>query len=108
MIRQLSAAALLAPALALAMTATAHAGTPRVDQRQDHQEARIAQGVNSGELTAREMRTLAAQQARIAAHEARAKADGVVTVRERASLHAQQDHASRAIYRKKHNERDRG
>ena len=93
--------------LALAWTAAAHAGTPRVDQRQHNQEHRIGQGVRSGELTLRETRTLAAQQGRIAAYESQAKSDGVVTARERARLHAQQERASDAIYRKKHNARDR-
>lgn len=103
MIRQTLAAAVLV----LATASAAHAGTPRVDQRQENQERRIDQGVNSGELTARETRTLAVRQANIAVHEANAKADGVVTARERARLHAEQDRASRAIYRKKHNDRDR-
>ena len=64
--------------------------------------------MQSGELTARETGTLARQQARIQAHENRAGADGVVTARERARLSAQQDHASRSIYRRKHNGRDAG
>lgn len=93
--------------LALAWTAAAQAGTPRVDQRQHNQQHRIEQGVRSGELTMRETRTLAVQQARIAVHEANAKSDGVVTARERARLHAHQERASDAIYRKKHNARDR-
>jgi hypothetical protein len=104
MIRQTALAALLA----LAPLALAHADTPRTDARQDRQAQRIAAGVQSGELTARESATLARQQSRIESHENRAGADGMVTARERARLHAQQDHASRSIYRKKHNGRDRG
>jgi hypothetical protein len=107
MIRRPMLLALVAP-LALAPVALAHADPAGVERRQDRQEQRIAGGVRSGELTARETRTLIRQQGRIEMHESRASADGVVTARERVRLDAQQDHASRAIYRKKHNARDRG
>lgn len=82
--------------------AQADPATPRVDQRQAHQERRIGQGVASGELTEREARRLQRQQGVIAKAEDHAKADGSVSRDERRRLHHMQDHASRAIYRQKH------
>ena len=71
--------------------------TPRIDQREAHQENRIANGVNKGELTPRETRHLEKQQRHIRHAEAKAKSDGVVSGAERAKLTAMQDHASANI-----------
>jgi hypothetical protein len=79
--------------------------TPSIDRRERRQSRRIRSGVRSGSLTRRETARLAAQQARIRAHERHARADGVVTRRERASIQRQENRASRNIYRKKHNNR---
>ena len=76
--------------------------TPRVDQRQANQQARIDAGVASGQLTARETHRLDKQQARIAAVEAKDKADGTVTKGERRQLHRMQNRASKNIYAQKH------
>ena len=62
-------------------------------------------GVQSGALTPKEAGRLEAQQARIAQEEARMKADGNLTKAERAKLTHDQNRASKAIYRKKHNNR---
>ena len=75
--------------------------TPRVDQRQARQQARIDQGVQSGTLTPREQRRLQRDQKVVARAEAAAKADGTVTRTERRRLHHLQDHASRDIHRQK-------
>jgi hypothetical protein len=85
--------------------ANAAPNTPRVDRREAQQQTRIDQGVRSGELTSKETTRLNAQQARINANEAAAKSDGKVTRAERRSLAKQQNHASRKIYRAKHNQR---
>ena len=101
----LSAAALCGLSLsALAQSATpaAAAQTPVVDQRQQRQEARIQQGVASGALTRREARRLHREQSAVAGAEAQAKADGVVTPKERARLQRMQNKSSRDIYRQKH------
>jgi len=82
--------------------------TPRVDKRETHQQARIAQGAASGSLTARETQRLEREQALIQHAEAKAKSDGAVTAQERRRLHAMQDGASRDIRRKKHNDRTTG
>ena len=63
---------------------------------------------SSGSLTPRETQRLEQEQARVDNAEARAKADGTVTAKERRRLHAMQDGASRDIRRKKHNERTAG
>ncbi len=91
----------VASAGAFAQAASAPA-TPRIDQRQANQAARIEQGEKSGALTQRETRRLDAQQQRIAGAEAKARADGRVTPAERHQLHRRQAHASRAIHRQKH------
>ncbi len=76
--------------------------TPRIDQRQAKQQARINQGVASGNITPAQQTGLQAQQNQIAANKAAAKADGVVTHQERKALHKQQNQASRAIAHAKH------
>lgn len=78
-----------------------------IDDRQKNQRARIVDGVQSGELTARETGNLVRNQAHIRATEARYKSDGDFTARERASLHHKQNKASARIYRQKHDNQDR-
>ncbi|MFN4325423.1 MAG: hypothetical protein ACK4FP_05995 [Azonexus sp.] len=94
--------ALAVIAIVLPSLAFAQANTPGVDQRQVNQAHRIDQGVASGSLTQREANRLERGQQRIDAMESRAKADGVVTGRERARLHQAQDVQSARIYRQKH------
>jgi hypothetical protein len=79
--------------------------TPGIHQRQENQQARIKQGVDSGALTKGETRRLERQQGRIQADKLEAKSDGKVTKAERAQLTKEQNHASRNIYRAKHNGR---
>jgi hypothetical protein len=80
----------------------AQANTPGIDQRQANQERRIDQGVASGELNARETARLERGQQRVDNMENRAKADGVVTNRERAKITHRQNIEGRRIYRQKH------
>ena len=86
--------------------ASAQTATPRVTKRQLKQQARIEQGVKSGELTPGETKRLELQQAKIQADKKNAKADGVVTPAERAKLAREQNRANRKIYRLKHNEKE--
>lgn len=99
---------------ALAMTAGASAfaqapapkdpvATPKIDQRQVNQEKRIDQGVASGSLTGKEAARLEQREAKIRSDKVAAKADGRVTRAERRKLTREQNHASRAIHRQKHN-----
>ena len=92
----------LASLATFAQTPAPAASTPRVDAREAKQEARIDQGVASGQLTARETRRLEREQKRINHAEAHAKADGTVTAGERKRLHHMQNAASRDIARQKH------
>jgi hypothetical protein len=81
--------------------------TPGVDAREANQQRRIAEGIQSGQLTPREAARLERGEARINRMEQRAKADGVVTPRERARLHGALNHESRAIARQKHDAQHR-
>lgn len=101
------AAAMSLPAMAQSTTTTTSTGTPVVNHRQRYQQRRIGQGVQSGQLTAGETRHLEREQARIQRTKTKDKADGTVTPRERAQLTHMQNHASRNIYRDKHNGRTR-
>ena len=94
-------------ALAVLVSGSVLAGTPRYDARQQHQRERIVNGVQNGELTARETRRLAAGQVHLDRVERRAKADGVVTGRERAHMQHEANQQSRRIHRQKHDAQDR-
>jgi len=99
--------ALLIPiALTVVMQVNAQT-TPRVDQRQHHQHARVRHGVASGELTRREAANAIHDQRHIRRAERRVKADGHLTRRERARLHRQQNQASRELRRNKHDAQTR-
>jgi hypothetical protein len=76
--------------------------TPRIDQREANQEKRIDQGVTSGQLTKREAARLRAGEDRIARAEARAKADGTVTAKERKHLEKMENAESKKIAHEKH------
>ncbi len=93
--------------LTLALAGIAAGGTPNADARQAHQRERIEQGVASGELTRAETRRLAAGQVHLNRVEERAKADGVVTGRERVHLHHEAQQQSRRIHRQKHDRQQR-
>ena len=97
----------IAAGLLLAFVSVASAGfaqtkTPVVKERQENQQQRIADGVKDGELTAKETEHLEGREVKIQHDKKEAKADGVVTRKERVKLHREQNRASRAIYRQKH------
>jgi len=81
--------------------------TPKVSKTQVQQQKRIQSGVQSGELTRRETRTLQRQQAQVQRTKRRAKSDGVVTPRERVLINSKQKRASVNIARQKHDAQDR-
>lgn len=89
-------------ALAVGGAALAQTATPNLDKREAKQQARIDQGVASGQLTPKEAARLQKREANLAASEQAAKADGVVTRKERRRLQRQADRDSAAIYRQKH------
>lgn len=79
-----------------------------ISQKSQNERSRIAQGVKSGELTRSETKNLVNDQKEIRQDIKTAKSDGVVTKGERKDIRQDQRQASRKIYRKKHNCRDRG
>jgi len=93
---------ILAILASAALPVAAQTATPRVDQRQANQEARIQQGVQSGELTGKEAAKLEKGQASVQKKEDKAKADGQVTQKERAKLAKAQDKQSKKIRKQKH------
>ena len=95
-------AGLAAASLAQAQAVMGDAQQDRVDNRQDRQTARIAQGVAAEELTRRETVPLLRQQQHVQRLERRTEADGVVTGREALRVEAAQDRASARIFRNKH------
>ena len=88
-----------------ATPALAAAGS--INRIEHREQARIHQGIRSGELTRAEARRLEAQQARIRVNERFARADGNLSLKEREKLHKELRHASRNIYRQKHDNQDR-
>jgi hypothetical protein len=89
----------------LAQGQTLSTKTPRITKKQVSQQARIKQGVKSGELTKKETAKLQMQQAKIKNDKQAAKSDGKVTSAERNEIRKEQRKASRHIYRAKHNEK---
>ena len=98
---------ILMAAFLASLIASAAFATPRIDARQAHQRARIAQGRARGDLTRGEVARLRADQRHVRRMERRADADGMVARGERRSIERAQDRQSRAIYRLKHNGRVR-
>jgi CRISPR/Cas system-associated endoribonuclease Cas2 len=98
----------VAGALSLMVSGIALAGPtddPGIQKREQNQEKRIQQGVQSGQLTPKEAGRLETKQAKIKQDEERMKADGKLTKAERKKLKREQDRASKKIYEKKHNDK---
>jgi hypothetical protein len=102
-----AAIALLSSGAMAQASAPAGANTPRIDQRQAHQEKRIDNGIASGALTKPEARRLERRQAAINRAEDKAKADGTVTGKERRHLTKMQNRASKGIRHQKHDRQHR-
>ncbi|CAG0950482.1 hypothetical protein RHDC4_00045 [Rhodocyclaceae bacterium] len=94
--------AIAAALAAVAVPVLAQTATPRLDQRQANQEARIQQGVQSGALTAKEAERLEKGQDHVQKIEDKAKSDGKVTAKERERLQQAENVQSRHIVREKH------
>jgi hypothetical protein len=92
----------------IAAAATTAPAFARINQRQAHQQHRIANGVHSGALTAHEAVRVERQQVRIARYERQSRADGGgLNFNERARIEHMQDRASRNIYHQKHDAQGR-
>ncbi|MBY0385044.1 hypothetical protein K2X05_07785, partial [bacterium] len=79
----------------------------RNQNREVRQQARIRQGVKSGELTRPEAKRLRQGQRHVDRMQNRAEADGVVTDAEKMRLENAQDRQSTRIYNQKHDEQQR-
>jgi hypothetical protein len=99
----------LATLIPAAMLLPVYAQTPEVARREGRQQARIAQGKKSGQLTKGETARLQNKESKIH-HEIkgdRAANGGKLTVSEKAKVNRQQNKVSRRIYHDKHNARTR-
>src|SRR5579871_4419828 len=102
------AATLAAFALPLsAQTTTDNSQPQTVNQRKENQQDRIANGVQSGQLTAGETKHLETKESDInhEEHDMRKLDDGHLTSADRATLNQQQNQVSHQIYNDKHNAR---
>ena len=92
--------AILVALLSISLTASA----AEVDRREQRQQERIAQGVQSGQLTPAETARLERKEARIHREIQRDRAanGGTLTPAERRRINRQQNRVSRQIYREKH------
>ncbi len=108
------ASILLASGFAVAQATTPTTTTPTtaptqnhpqsINQREENQQNRIAQGIKSGKLTPGDAAQLEKQQQRIDNKVAadRAANGGKLTKKERQQIRRRQNHASHNIYREKH------
>ena len=107
----LSVAALIAfagpAAFAQSSTTSTSAQPPTIQDRKTNQQDRIANGVQSGELTPGETKNLETKEAGInqEEHNMRTADDGHLTAADRTKINNQQNHLSNQIYTDKHNAR---
>jgi hypothetical protein len=94
-------AGLMLPAAAQTTPAAAPA---TINQRKENQQDRIANGIQSGELTAGETRNLEKKESTInhEEHDMRKLDNGHLTAADRATLNQQQNVVSKDIYKQKH------
>jgi len=102
--------AALASLLALGIAAPAFAqasgtATPALDQREQNQQKRIEQGIDSGSLKAGEAAKLEKKEQTLQNKEAAAKSDGKVTKKEHRQLTRTANRDSAAIAKAKHNKK---
>ena len=78
---------------------------PTIEQRDQNQQDRIANGMDSGQLTAGESKNLESREANLnrEVRDDRAGDDGHLTAAERQQINHQQNNMSRSIYQNKHN-----
>jgi hypothetical protein len=78
---------------------------PTINQRRDNQQDRIANGIDSGQLTAGETKNLEGREANLNREikDDRSADGGKLTQQERQQINGQQNNLSRSIYQDKHN-----
>jgi hypothetical protein len=84
---------------------SAATGPESIAQRKDNQQDRIAQGIDSNQLTAGETKNLETKEADLNSEEKTMRSDdnGHLTAADRTTLDKQQNHLSNQIYTDKHN-----
>jgi hypothetical protein len=95
--------------LSLTTAALSAQTSQEISQRKDNQQQRIANGVQSGQLTAGETAHLEKQESAINHEERnmRAQDNGHLTQADKSLINKQQNQESRRIYNDKHNARVR-
>ncbi len=85
--------------------ATAQSNDPTVNQRRKNQQDRIANGVQSGQLTAGETKNVEGQEANLnwEIRDDRQANGGTLTQQEKQLVNSQQNGLSKEIYNDKHN-----
>jgi len=101
----LAVAVLISSGPAFAQQTQPNQPDPTVNQRKDNQQDRIANGVDSGQLTAGETKNLEGREANLnnEIKDDRSADDGKLTGQERQQINRQQNHISNSIYQDKHN-----
>lgn len=101
----LAVAVLIASGPAFAQQTQPNQPDPTVHQRKDNQQDRIANGVDSGQLTAGETKNLEGREANLnrEVKDDRSADNGKLTQQERQEVNRQQNHLSNSIYQDKHN-----
>jgi hypothetical protein len=96
-------------ALVIGLLFPAPAEAGRIHNRSERQQARIAGGVASGQLTARETARLESREARLNREVSRMRANngGSLTAGQHARIERRQDRLSHDIYRQKHDGQSR-
>ena len=97
--------AAMAGLMLTAVAQTAPAAAPAtINQRKENQQDRIANGIQSGQLTAGETRNLEKKESTInhEEHDMRKLDNGHLTAADRATLNQQQNAVSKDIYKQKH------
>jgi len=91
--------------LVLGGVAFAQTAPATVNQRKENQQDRIANGVQSGQLTAGETKTLESKEANLnrEVRDDRQADGGKLTSQEKSQVNAQQNNLSKQIYTDKHN-----
>jgi hypothetical protein len=92
---------------AVAQSSAPAAAPATINQRKENQQDRIANGIQSGELTAGETKNLEKKESELnhEEHDMRKLDNGHLTAADRATLNQQQNKLSNNIYKDKHNAR---
>jgi hypothetical protein len=101
----LAVAAMIAAGPLFAQQATQPNSAPTVNERRENQQDRIANGVQSGQLTAGETKNLESREANLnrEVKDDRQADGGKLTAAERRQVNRQQNNLSKSIYNDKHN-----